>query len=271
MRAHQITIERHLGQPLRGKIIFEIGPGQMLKNARFFGAHNAVTAVDLDNVPSAWDLAAWWDVLRKNGPLRFAKTLARKTVGIDRAFLKEMTRQMPASRKAKIVSLQRDAANSGLKSNSFDCAMSFSVFEHLQEPRRVFQEIKRLLRPGGVSFHILHCYTSDSGAHDVRSFAIERTNYPYWCHLRPDKTQLVNTNAYLNRLRTAEWRQLIADELPGAEVVGLAQWEYPPLVRELNKLRAAGELTEYTDEELMTVCLQISWVKPQGYGSPPLS
>jgi hypothetical protein len=72
----------------------------------------------------------------------------------------------------------------------------------------------------------------------------------------------VNTNAYLNRLRTAEWRELIADELPGAEVVSLTQWEYPPVVRELNKLRAAGELKEYTDEELMTVCLQVSWVKP---------
>ena len=69
---------------------------------------------------------------------------------------------MQASGKAKILSLQQDAANLDLKSNSFDCAMSFSVFEHLQEPRRVFQEIKRLLWPGGVSFHILHCYTSTS-------------------------------------------------------------------------------------------------------------
>jgi hypothetical protein len=75
-----------------------------------------------------------------------------------------------------------------------------------------------------------------------RSFFLERTNLPYWCHPRPDKAHLVNTNAYLNRLRTAEWRELIADELPGAEVVSLAQWEYPPLVRELNKCRKASQL-----------------------------
>ena len=152
MKANQVTIERHLGEPLCRKTIFEIGPGQMLKQARFFGAHNNVTAVDLDKVAGAWDLAAWWDMLRKNGPLRFAKTLARNVVGIDRAFLKEMARQMPASTKAQIISLQRDAANSGLRSSSFDCAMSFSVFEHLPEPRRIFQEIKRLLRPGGSRF-----------------------------------------------------------------------------------------------------------------------
>jgi hypothetical protein len=111
MKAHRITIERHLGEPLCGKTILEIGPGQMLKNARFFGAYNKVTAVDLDKVAGAWDLAAWWDLLRKNGPLRFAKTLARKVAGIDSAFLKEMRRQMPATAEAQIVSLQRDAAN----------------------------------------------------------------------------------------------------------------------------------------------------------------
>ena len=55
MKAHQITIERHLGEPLRGKTIFEMGPGRMLKNARFFGAYNKVTAVDLDKVTGAWD------------------------------------------------------------------------------------------------------------------------------------------------------------------------------------------------------------------------
>ena len=62
-------------------------------------------------------------MLRKNGLLRFAKTLGRKVAGIDSAFLKEMRRQMPASAEAQIVSLQRDAANSGLRSGSFDCAM----------------------------------------------------------------------------------------------------------------------------------------------------
>ena len=36
MKAHQVTIERHLGEPLCGKTIFEIGPGQMLKQSPFF-------------------------------------------------------------------------------------------------------------------------------------------------------------------------------------------------------------------------------------------
>jgi SAM-dependent methyltransferase len=273
MKEHQVTIERHLGAPLRDKLIFEIGPGQLLKNARFFGACNRVIAVDLDEIVSAWDMSAWLKMLHKNGPLRVAKTLARKVAGIDRSFLKELARQMPASVGPRIQVLQRDAADSGLESGSFDCAVSFSVFEHLPEPRRVFREIVRLLRPGGVGFHILHCFTSDSGAHDVRSYFIERSNLPYWCHLRPDKAHLVSTNAYLNRLRIDEWKKLIIEELPGAEIVDIVQWRYPRLVQELKNLRGAGELKEYSDEELMTVCLQVSWVRPEllhAHGRPEL-
>jgi len=262
MKANQANIERLLGEPLRGKRIFEIGPGQLLKNARFFGAHNQVVAVDLDRVVSNWDAAAWWDMFRKNGPLRVCKTLARKMAGIDRRFLAELARQMPATSDANIQVLQRDAMNTGLESDSFDCALSFSVFEHLPEPRLVMREIVRLLRPGGVAFHIFHCFTSDSGAHDARSFSIERSDLPYWCHLRPDKAHLVSTNAYLNRLSIAEWKTLVVEEFPGAEIVGISQRGSPRLSRELQQLRMAGELANFSDEELMTVCLQVAWVKP---------
>ena len=262
MKSHQAIIERLLDGPLRDKVIFEIGPGQLLRNARFFGSHNRVVAVDLDKVVSEWDISGWWQMFRQNGPLRFFKTLARKMLGIDRSFLDELARQMPATDNARIEVLQRDAANSGLKSGSFDCAVSFSVFEHLPQPRLVMREIVRLLRPGGVAFHILHCFTSDSGAHDVRSYFVERSNFPYWCHLRPDKAHLVSTNAYLNRLPIAEWKTLIGDEFPGAEILDISQRNIPRLTQELKNLRAAGELQGYSDQDLMTVCLQVSWVKP---------
>jgi SAM-dependent methyltransferase len=263
MRGYQSCIEKHFGAPLRDKTIYEIGCGQLLKNARFFGARNQVVAVDLDEIASSWSLSASWNMLRKNGPMRLLKTTARKIVGIDRSYIAELTRQMPATANARIKVLQRDAANSGLESEAFDCAVSFSVFEHLPEPRRVLKEIARLLRPGGVAFHVIHCFTSDSGAHDVRSFVADRSNLPYWCHLRPDKAHLVSSNTYVNRLSISQWTKLLNEELPGAEIVSISQGHIPRLFQELPKLQAAGELTEYSSEELMTVALEVSWVKPK--------
>jgi SAM-dependent methyltransferase len=262
MNANLASIELHLGEPLRDKTILEIGPGQLLKNARFFGSQNRVVAIDLDKIVTEWNVGEWWDMLRKNGPLRFSKTLARKALGTDRRFLRELARQMPATADARIEFLQRDAAHTGLDSESFDCAVSFSVLEHLPEPSLIMREIARLLRPGGVAFHIIHCYTCDSGAHDARSFMLDRTNLPYWCHLRPDKAHLVSSNSYVNKLSIFEWNKLLREELPGVEIQSVMQDDVPRLAEELKALRAAGELEGYSDEELMTNCLQVAWVKP---------
>jgi SAM-dependent methyltransferase len=262
MQVHQTGIERRLGMPLRDKVILEIGPGQLLKQARFFGAHNRVIAVDLDEVITAWDLVAWWRMLRTNGPVRFFKTLVRKIIGVDRRFVAGLKRQMPAAAMPDIEVLQRDAASTGLKDGSVDCAMSFSVLEHVAEPGLIMREIVRVLRPGGVSYHIVHNFSSDTGAHDARSFLADHGGLPYWCHLRTGKQHLVASNSFVNRLSLEEWKNIARNEFPGVEIQGITQYNAPDLVEQLAKLRAAGELAEYTDEELMTVCLRLVWTKP---------
>jgi SAM-dependent methyltransferase len=262
MHSYRSHIESLLQQKLEERSILEIGPGQLMKNARFFAAHNRVVAVDLDQVITAWSFNTWWTMLRRNGPLRFAKTVARRTLGVDRRFIDELTRQMPATGNGSVQILQRDAAHTELEAESFDCVVSFSVLEHLPEPALVLREADRLLRPGGVAFHVIHCFTSDSGAHDARSFAIERSDLPYWCHLRADKAHLVASNSYVNRLSIREWKTLVDEELPGATTESVVQYEFQRLVKELQDLRAAGELEDYSDDELMTVCLHTSWVKP---------
>jgi SAM-dependent methyltransferase len=260
MRGAEATIERLLGEQLCGKRIFEIGPGQLLKNARYFGAHNQVTAIDLDKVTEKWNLKAWLDMLRTNGLLRFGKTLARRVLSVDRAFIKELERQTPAARGARIEVCQGDATRTNFPSGAFDCAISFSVFEHLPDPAAAFREIARLLKPGGVSFQALHCFASDSGAHDPRSYAIERSDFPYWCHLRPQLAHLVKSNAYLNRLRISQWKTIIEQEQPGAEIVNIKS--DPRLVSILFKLQADGELHDFSADELTTVALTVAWRKP---------
>jgi SAM-dependent methyltransferase len=264
MKTHESAIERRLGGPLRNRSILEIGPGQMLKQARFFGAHNKVIAVDLDEVITGWHARVWWRMFRANGLVRLLKTLVRKVIGIDRRFTAELERQMPATARPSIRILQRDAGNTGLESESFDCAISFSVLEHISDPRLVMREIVRLLRPRGVSYHVVHNYTSDTGAHDPRSYIAGHGGLPYWCHLRSDKAHLSASNTFVNKMSLADWKNIAREEFPGVEIRSIVQDDIPELAEELAKLRASGELANYSDEELMTVCLVLIWTKPGG-------
>jgi SAM-dependent methyltransferase len=254
------SIEAVLGEPLVGKNILEIGPGQQLRQARYFAATNHVVAIDLDEILISFDPVALFRTVRVNGPVRFAKTLARKLAGFDRRFLRETIRQRPSLQGSRPQVLRQDATNTGLPSSSFDCVMSISVFEHLPDPAGVFREIRRLLRPGGVSHHLVHLYSSDSGAHDARTYTADRAAFPYWCHLRPNFQHLLAANCYVNKLSVTDWVTLLDRECPGAQVSHFRAGS--PYTEELAKLRAAGELSDYSDAELLTLCLLVNWKKP---------
>jgi SAM-dependent methyltransferase len=257
------SIEAMLGQPLVGKRILEIGPGQQLRQSRFFAMDNQVVAIDLDEIATSASPLALLRTLKANGPIRFIKTLVRKLAGFDRLFLREAIRQCPRLRGTTPQVLRRDATDTALPAASFDCAMSISVFEHLPDPAAVFREIARLLRPGGVSHHLIHLYSSDSGAHDARTYTADRAGLPYWAHLRPNFRHLSRPNCYVNKLSLTNWQTLIERECPGAQITRFEAQS--PLVEELARLRASGELLDYTDADLLTLCLKVEWKKPDAH------
>lgn len=246
LESNKQCIETCLGEKLQDKSILEIGPGQLLKQARFFGAENSVTAIDLDEIQSSWK--AFW----KNGPTRAAKTLVRKALGVDYRFVREFERLYPMARRARIRMIQGDVLSTLLPEGSFDCIMSFSVFEHLPDPRAVIARINRLLRPGGVAYHLVHIYTSDSGAHDARTFAPRDSSFPYWAHLR----QQAAPNCYVNGWRLTDW--LAAFEPCHPEIVCFPN-NRPGAKEALEAIRRDGLLPQYTDQELMTDALRVTW------------
>lgn len=255
-------IEEHTGIVLRDKQLLDIGPGQKLDQMVYFARHNQVTGIDLDVIAQGVNPLQYVRMARANGPIRAAKTLGRKLLAVDRRWRREFSRQLDAERPRRLQVLQMDVTGLKFPDAAFDFAYSFSTFEHLPDPARALDEIKRVVRPGGGMYISLHLYTSDGGCHDPRVFADRRDDLPRWPHLRPSHAHLVRPNAYLNRLRMPQWREMFAASLPGSRIemiqYGADRWR-----PEVERLHAAGELTEYTADELLTVDLAAIWKKPE--------
>jgi SAM-dependent methyltransferase len=252
------TYERLTGKPLEGVKALEIGPGQMLAQMLYFGAKNEVVGIDLDVIANGLNPIPYLKVLKTNGPKRFAKTIARKVLGQDRAFRKEFARRI--GRKPRLPRVrQMDATRMDYPDNHFDVVYSFSVFEHLPNPKAVLKDMSRVLKPGGVAYTNLHLFTSDSGCHDIRIIINNRANIAFWPHLRPAHEHEYQAFAYLNKIRLEPWREIFTSVMPGSEFDSERDENLRP---ELEKIRAGGELADYSDDELLTRNFIAAWRKP---------
>ena len=253
-------VRRHTGTEIRDQKVLEIGPGQMPRQLAYFAAKNDVIGVDLDVIPEGLEVGNYIKLLRYNGPKRFVKTVARKLMGFDRQFRHELARQMGLANLPRPKLRQMDATRMDFGDSTFDFVYSFSVFEHLPDPTAVLKEIARVLKPGGVAFNHLHLFTCDDGGHDLRIRKNVRGGMPYWPHLRPQHQEKVQAFAYINKIRIPQWKEIFSSAMPGVHFAN--DWDVGELPNVLAELRKAGELAEYTDEELLTHNYIMVWRKP---------
>ena len=247
------------GLDVRGKRVLEVGCGQLFPHALYLAQANEVVAIDQSVVPrKPFD---YLRLLRQNGALRVAKTVVRKSLGVDRRLRAALAAELGVAELRFPTFQVMDAEAMDFGGEQFDLAYSFSVFEHLRDPAAVLGEVRRVLRSGGVAYLHVHLFTSDSGAHDPRVMSGSRGDVPFWAHLRPQHVAAVKSNAYLNRWRVDDWMALFQRELPGCRLQ-LEQSTTPALVEELKVLREHGELEEYSDDELLSLELFVTWQKP---------
>jgi len=258
LRETEEDVRRYAGRELAGLDVLEIGPGQMLKYLRYFAIRNRATGIDLDVVEDSLTMAALARMWRINGPMRTGKTMVRKMLGLDARFHREFCSQLGVASLPQPRVLQMDAEKMTFADATFDFVFSCSTFEHLSDPGKVIDQINRILRPGGVAHITLHLYTSDSGCHDPRISAGRRDELPFWSHLRPEHSSKVRSNAYLNKIRLADWRELFRCKAPSVSLRTVED-QNPHVRAELARLRRDGELSNYTDEELLTVELIAMW------------
>jgi ubiquinone/menaquinone biosynthesis C-methylase UbiE len=256
----EARLEQAAGRSLEGAAMLEIGAGQVSILLPYFASRaRSAVGIDTDIAPTTGGLADYMRMWRQNGSLRTLKTMARKALGVDARVYRELKRQLAIQQLPAVSVLQMDASAMSFPDNSFDAIYSRAVFEHLADPRACLGEVRRVLKVGGAAVFFFHLYTSVNGCHDARLLA-DPHSMPYWAHLRPQYRDRIRENAYLNHLRLEEWRELFASELPGSLVYG--QKDSSQDIRDaLSSLRAAGELSSYTDEELLSVTTEAVWTK----------
>jgi len=264
MRRFEDKVNQRAGMSLENCDILIIGPGQGAGELTYFSMKNRVVGIDLDVILDSNNPFAYLKMLRQNGLMRTVKTAVRKLLGVDRRGAQELRRQLNVEKSQRPQLIQMDAAQMTFPDNHFDLIYTFSVFEHLPDPIAVIEQVKRVLRPGGVAYISLHLYTNDSGSHDPRIWTNSPDQPPLWAHLRPEHKAKVQSNAYLNQWRIEQWQKCFQENLPGAglEYETHEGAHHTKLQGELQSLRQQNELSDFTDEELLTVNFTAFWNKP---------
>lgn len=259
LRRHETRIAKALDKPLplEGLNFLEIGPGQGLERAYYFGMRNDVTALDLDVIASG--PMGYLKMIKENGFGRFAKTVGRQLLvgGANRA---AWAKVIGAKDLQAPTLMHGDICQMAPKLSTYDAVISWSVFEHLPNPEAALEHVIQALQPGGVFYISLHLYTSNSGHHDIRAFTGKEDALPLWGHLRSSTRHLIEASSYLNEWRLSQWRELLNAKAPGFTEY-LESYEHKEKYGSQMTPELRSTLSDYTDEELYTVNAIYMWKK----------
>ena len=138
---------------------------------------------------------------------------------------------------------------------TFDFIHSHVVLEHVEDVPALLDDVNRVLKPDGVTLHMIHLFPSIRGGHTCRSedcLTTTKDEVRPWDHLRGGPSL-----AGLNKLRLADYRKLFDQRF---EVM---DWVPSTGGKELLTEEIKAELPDYTEEDLLTVTVTVGARKKQ--------
>jgi SAM-dependent methyltransferase len=251
------------GLSFHGLKTLEIGHGQMpLLVAYYASLGNESYGIDLDVTPQGLaDLESYYKLVKTNGWLRAIKTFTKEITGFNNLVRKEFVKQMKLTSWPQFTLLQGDAKKIPFPDHYFDFIYSTDVFEHLDDPSLVINELIRLLKPGGCIWLAFLHYGHANASHDLRYITKSKDAPEPWSHLIPEKSETVQQGAFVNTLRIKDWQHLFLEKCPGVRFNKIYS-DNDYLKQSLKHARIMGHLSGYDDDELLTDYFIVSWKKP---------
>lgn len=208
--------------------ILEIGAGSRGALLQMFQESNDV--VGIDKYLGTLDQGYW----------KALKTVVRKAI-FDPLFYYHLKKLNGGylNRKRKVISM--DALDMDFADNEFDFVYSRFFLEHIEDIRGLAEEINRVLKPGGKTYHVFALYTTLDGAH-----TLNWRRYEPWQHLSGH----VEGNAYVNKYRLGYYQEVFAN------VFGKDNVEMRTNISESYRKYLTPELRSrlesFSEEELLT-------------------
>lgn len=247
-RRMQQDLKRYGIEDVAGLRVLDIGCGKhywytlLLRN---WGAK--VTGIDVEYVRPGYSPAKYVHILRTNGLERTAKTLYWDVI-YSRAYYRAL--EKAAGRRLTRQGLdvqQQSITETPVPDNTFDLIVSHEVFEHLPDIPASVAEMKRIMKPGALTYIYVHNYASVSGGHHIAwKYPDENPSatVPPWDHLRQNRFPEIPS--WINRQREHVYREAFEREFKVLEwITHSVEGEalLTPVIRE--------ELSDYSQEELL--------------------
>lgn len=134
------------------------------------------------------DMARYYVVQRPGEPDAALVTEQERAL----ATLRERMRVASGATSGAVRFAEDDITTSALEAGSFGAIVSFEVLEHLADPVAAFTAMGRLLRPGGLGYHLYNPFFSINGGHSLCTL-----DFP-WGHVRLDADDV---ERYVHELR----------------------------------------------------------------------
>lgn len=254
-REHYAFFERMRGElrPLVGELeglrVLDVGCGKMMWLTLLLHSAGArVTGIDTEWVEPGFSPGKYWGILRANGWERALRTLVWDVL-YARPYYAELARTCPLKLRFDGIDARR-ASVTGLdfEDATFDLVVSHEVFEHLPDVDAALGEIRRVMKPGAVTYVYTHSFTSISGGHHIAwkyPDSEPSTTVPPWDHLRDNLAP--DIPSWINRWRECQYREAFGRQL---EVLHWIHTEREGGSLLTPEIRA--ELSAYSEEELLT-------------------
>jgi SAM-dependent methyltransferase len=234
---------------VKGKRVLDVGCGKSFWLTLLLHSYGAdVSGMDTEYVRPGMGLSKYLDIWRFNGLERVAKTLYW-----DIVYRRDYYRALDA---VSSFPLNYEGLDLRLlvspiypyQDDEFDLVVSHEVFEHIEDMDGALAELRRVMKPGALTYIYVHLYTSLSGGHSIAwKYPDEKPSdtVPPWDHLRQNLYPEIPS--WINRWREHQYRT--AFNAAGFKIVDWFTYATEGEALLTPEIRA--ELADYAQEELL--------------------